>query len=42
MYSRATATSDAGNSTAPNNDYGDSLLQLNTALQVTQYFTPSE
>jgi hypothetical protein len=33
---------DAGNSTAPNNDYGDSLLQLNTALQVTQYFTPSD
>jgi hypothetical protein len=33
---------DAGNSTAPNNDYGDSLLQLNSALQVTQYFTPSD
>jgi len=33
---------DAGNSTAPNNDYGDSLLQLNTALHVTQYFTPSD
>ena len=33
---------DASNSTAPNNDYGDSLLQLNTALQVTQYFTPSD
>jgi hypothetical protein len=32
----------AGNSTAPNNDYGDSLLQLNPALQVTQYFTPSD
>lgn len=33
---------DAGNSTAPNNDYGDSLLQLNAALRVTQYFTPSD
>jgi hypothetical protein len=33
---------DASNSTPPNNDYGDSLLQMNTALQVTQYFTPSD
>jgi hypothetical protein len=33
---------DAGNSTAPNNDYGDSLLQLSAALHVTQFFTPSD
>jgi hypothetical protein len=33
---------DADNSMPPNNDYGDSLLQLNTALQITQYFTPSD
>ena len=33
---------DATNATAPNNDYGDTLLQLNPALQVTQYFTPSD
>jgi hypothetical protein len=33
---------DASNSSAPNNDYGDSLLQLSTALQITQYFTPSD
>ncbi len=33
---------DANMTTAPNNDYGDSLLQLNTTLQVTQYFTPSD
>jgi hypothetical protein len=32
---------DAANGSAPNNDYGDSLLQLNPALQVAQYFTPS-
>jgi hypothetical protein len=33
---------DAGNPSAPNNDYGDSLLQLNAGLQVTQYFTPTD
>lgn len=33
---------DATNVGAPNNDYGDTLLQLNPALQVTQYFTPSD
>jgi hypothetical protein len=32
---------DAGNSSAPNNDYGDSLLKLTPALQLSQYFTPS-
>jgi len=35
-------TFNAGNSTAPNTDYGDSLLQLSAALQITQYFTPSD
>ncbi|MGH8220025.1 MAG: putative Ig domain-containing protein [Steroidobacteraceae bacterium] len=33
---------DATSSTAPNNDYGDSLLQLSSTLGVLQYFTPSE
>jgi hypothetical protein len=33
---------DAANGGPPNNDYGDSLLQLNTALQVSQFFTPSD
>jgi hypothetical protein len=33
---------DATSSSAPNNDYGDSLLKLNTALRVSQYFTPSD
>jgi hypothetical protein len=33
---------DAVSGTAPNNDYGDSLLRLNAALQVSQYFTPSD
>jgi hypothetical protein len=33
---------DANNATGLNNDYGDSLLQVNTALQVTSYFTPSD
>ncbi|HEY6445984.1 MAG TPA: hypothetical protein VIY53_05950 [Acidobacteriaceae bacterium] len=33
---------DANSSSAPNNDYGDSLLQFNGALQVQQYFTPSD
>jgi hypothetical protein len=35
-------TFDANNTVPPNNDYGDSLLQMNTALAVTQYFTPSD
>ena len=35
-------TFDATNDDAPNNDYGDSLLQLNSTLQVSQYFTPSD
>jgi hypothetical protein len=35
-------TFDANSTTPPNNDYGDSLLQLNPALQLTQYFTPSD
>jgi hypothetical protein len=33
---------DATSSTAPNNDYGDSLLQLSPSLQVLGYFTPSD
>ena len=33
---------DADSLTAPNNDYGDSLLQLNTTLQIAHYFTPSD
>jgi hypothetical protein len=35
-------TFDAASGGLPNNDYGDSLLQLNGALSVTQYFTPSD
>lgn len=35
-------TFDVTNGTAPNNDYGDSLLQLSSALSVEQYFTPSD
>ena len=35
-------TFDAVGGSAPHNDYGDSLLRLNTALQVSQYFTPSD
>jgi regulation of enolase protein 1 (concanavalin A-like superfamily) len=33
---------DATSTTAPNNDYGDSLLQLTPALAVSQWFTPSD
>jgi hypothetical protein len=36
------ASFDAASSSAPNNDYGDSLLQLTGALSVSQYFTPSD
>lgn len=32
---------DAPNTTAPNNDYGDSLLKLSGSLKVLQYFTPA-
>jgi hypothetical protein len=32
----------ATNRAAPNNDYGDSLLQLSPALQVLQFFTPTD
>jgi hypothetical protein len=35
-------TFDASSTGSPNNDYGDSLLQLTGALSVTQYFTPSD
>jgi len=34
-------TFDATATTAPNHDYGDSLLQLSGTLRVAQYFTPS-
>jgi hypothetical protein len=33
---------DAASASAPNDDYGDSLLQLSPSLQVVQYFTPSD
>jgi hypothetical protein len=33
---------DANSATAPNNDYGDSLLKLTGNLAVAQYFTPSD
>ena len=33
---------DANSSTAPNTDYGDSLLQLTGTLGLSQYFTPSD
>ncbi len=33
---------DANSTTAPQNDYGDSFLQLSASLQVLQYFTPSD
>ncbi len=36
------ANFDATNTTAPNNDYGDSFLKLTSSLAVSQYFTPSD
>jgi hypothetical protein len=36
------ATFDVTNASAPNNDYGDSFLQLSDSLNVTSYFTPSD
>jgi hypothetical protein len=33
---------DATSPTAPNDDYGDSLLQMSLGLKVLQYFTPSD
>ncbi len=33
---------DAADTTAPNNDYGDTLLQLTPSLTVSQWFTPSD
>jgi hypothetical protein len=33
---------DANSATPPNDDYGDSLLQLSPSLQVLGYFTPSD
>jgi hypothetical protein len=36
------AVFDATNSSAPNNDYGDSFMKLTSGLSVSQYFTPSD
>jgi hypothetical protein len=36
------ATFDANNSTAPNNDYGDSFLKVSGTLGVSDWFTPSD
>jgi hypothetical protein len=36
------ATFDANNASAPNNDYGDSFLQLTESLAVSSYFAPSD
>ncbi|HEX3843826.1 MAG TPA: putative Ig domain-containing protein [Steroidobacteraceae bacterium] len=33
---------DAASGSTPDDDYGDSLLQLSPTLKVTQYFTPSD
>ncbi len=33
---------DVTNAGAPNNDYGDSFLQLTTGLAISSYFTPSD
>ena len=33
---------DANSASPPNNDFGDSLLQLTSSLSVAQYFTPSD
>ena len=35
-------TFDATSTSAPNDDYGDSLLQLTPTLSVAQWFTPSD
>ena len=36
------ATFDANSATAPNNDYGDSFLQITGGTAVSSYFTPSD
>jgi hypothetical protein len=36
------ATFDVTNTSAPNNDFGDSFLQLSGSLSVSSYFTPSD
>jgi hypothetical protein len=36
------ATFDVTNGSAPNNDYGDSFLQLSGSLAVSSFFTPSD
>ena len=40
--SPATATFNANSATAPNTDYGDSLLQVSSSLAVLQSFTPTD
>jgi hypothetical protein len=35
-------TFDVTNTSGPTNDYGDSLIQLNTSLAITSYFTPTD
>lgn len=40
--STGNGTFDATNTTGPTNDYGDTLLQLSSGLQVLSYFTPSD
>jgi hypothetical protein len=35
-------TFDVTSATAPNNDYGDSFLQLSSGLKITSYFTPTD
>ena len=35
-------TFDATSASAPNNDYGDAFLQLNSSLGITSFFTPSD
>ncbi len=36
------ATFDANSATPPNNDYGDSFLQMTSGLTISSYFTPSD
>jgi hypothetical protein len=42
FVSTGNGTFDANSSVPPNNDYGDSVLQMNHALSIEQYFTPSD
>ncbi len=40
FFSTGNGTFDADSSTAPNTDYGDTVLRLNSSLAVSDYFTP--